>query len=147
METNAKIVICSEIRGEDGAWQRSFYTAAGEAAFESESWRVEYDEPEQTGMEGVHTVLRLNKDRAELERAGSVHCALCFSSGSAHESVYETLYGAFPVTVTTRRLLSHRSMSGAVLELHYTMLLGGAEDEHRLRVMVSKPEGTVVNDE
>ena len=81
METNAKIMICSEMRGEDGAWQRSFYSAAGEAAFEGESWRVEYDEPEQTGMEGVHTVLRLDKDCAELERAGSVRCALRFLNG------------------------------------------------------------------
>lgn len=102
--------------------------------------RVVYEEPAALGMGGVTTTLTVRGGVAELTRAGAVRCAFRFEAGKPHGSVYETPHGSFPAAVETHAVRARIDGRGGVIELRYRLTLGGATDEHRLRLLVRVKE-------
>ena len=112
------------------------YTARGVWEKVEDGWRLAYDEPEETGMGGVATALTLSEQCAVLRRTGAVRCELRFAVGAPHSSWYETPHGSFPAEVVTHALRAKPSARGALVEARYTLTLGGAADEHTLKLLV-----------
>ena len=127
MKRNAKITI----HGKDavsivrGTWERT-----------AEGWRLAYDEPAETEMGAVRTELTLTESAAALTRTGAVRSTFRFAAGAPHSSVYETPYGSFPAEVATHALRHRLDEGGGVIEIRYTLTIGGAADEHRLKILV-----------
>lgn len=127
MKRNAKITIhgrdaASVVRG---TWERT-----------AEGWRLAYDEPAETEMGAVRTELTLTESAAALTRTGAVRSTFRFAAGAPHSSVYETPYGSFPAEVATHALRHRLDEGGGVIEIRYTLTIGGAADEHRLKILV-----------
>jgi uncharacterized beta-barrel protein YwiB (DUF1934 family) len=133
MRRNAKITI----HGNDasctvrGTWERT-----------AEGWRLAYDEPEAAGMGAVRTELTLSDGAARLTRSGAVRSELCLDPGAPHASLYETPYGSFPAAVVTHALRGRLNERGGLFEARYTLTLGGAADERRLRIRIQTEEDT-----
>ena len=131
MERKATITI----RGKDVS-----YTVRGVWAPTEDGWRLAYDEPAEHGMAGVATVLTLSEDRAVLTRTGAVRSEFRFAEGTRHSSVYETPHGSFPAEVATHALRTRLGERGGLFEARYTLTLGGAADEHRLKILIRTEE-------
>ena len=116
------------------------YTARGSVEQIGDGVRVVYEEPAALGMGGVTTVLTVRGGAAELTRTGAVRCAFRFEAGKPHSSVYETAQGRFPAEVETHSVRTRLGARGGIIELRYRLTLGGAAEEHRLRLLVRTKE-------
>ena len=131
MERRATITI----RGKDAS-----YTARGVWASAKNGWRLVYDEPAEHGMAGVTTALALSERCAVLTRTGAVRSEFRFAEGERHSSVYETAHGSFPAEVATHSLRAKLGEHGGLFEARYTLTLGGAADELRLKILIRTEE-------
>ena len=131
MKRNAEITV----RGREET-----YTVRGAVEEIEGGARVVYEEPAALGLGGVTTTLTVRGSVAELARAGAVRCAFRFEAGKAHSSVYETPHGSFPAAVETHAVRARIDGRGGIIELRYRLTLGGAADEHRLRLLVRTEE-------
>lgn len=123
------------IRGKDAA-----YTVRGVWAPTKDGWRLAYDEPAELGMAGVTTALTLSEGRAVLTRTGAVRSEFRFEPDAPHTSVYETPHGSFPSEVVTHALRTKLGGQGGLFEARYTLTIGGAADEHRLKILIRTEE-------
>ena len=120
----------------DGAREEMDCTVSGTLEETDGALCFAYDEPDPSGMGAVRTTVALAEDGVSLTRTGMVRSAFRFAEGAAHESLYETANGSFPARVTTQRLRVKRTARGALIELRYTLELGGVTGEHRLKLLI-----------
>ena len=123
------------IRGRDAA-----YTVRGVWEPCGNGGRLAYDEPAELGMAGVTTTLKLSEGRAVLTRTGAVRSEFRFEPDAPHTSVYETPHGSFPAEVVTHALRTKLGGQGGLFEARYTLTIGGAADEHRLKILIRTEE-------
>ena len=123
------------VRGKDAS-----YTVRGVWETTEDGFRLAYDEPAEYGMAGVTTELALAEGRAALMRTGAVRSEFRFAEGERHSSVYETPHGSFPAEVETRALRARLDGRGGLIDLRYTLTIGGASDEHRLKILIRTEE-------
>lgn len=116
------------------------YRASGVMEPLADGARITYQEPKSLGMGSVTTTLSVRGGVVTLSRSGSVRCALRFEEGKLHRSVYETYYGTFPTELKTHALRAKVDAHGGLVDLHYTLAVGGAPDEHRLKILVRAKE-------
>ena len=102
---------------------------------------LRYAEPESGGMGGVETALTLSEGLAVLRRSGAVRSEFRFAEGVSYQSVYAATPGSFPAVVETHALRVKQSERSVLLELRYRLTIGGAADEHRLRLLARREEG------
>lgn len=118
------------------------YTAHGVMEQAGTDTLLVYDEPGPLGMPGVMTALRLSGSCAVLTRTGAVRSEFRFEEGAPHSSVYETAHGSFPAEVVTHALRTKLGAHGGLVDLRYTLTIGGATDERRLKILVRTEEET-----
>ncbi|MBE7002985.1 MAG: DUF1934 domain-containing protein [Ruminococcaceae bacterium] len=116
------------------------YAARGVIEALEDGVRIVYQEPESLEMGEVTTTLTVRGGAAVLSRDGAVRCALRFEEGKVHRSVYETIYGTFPTELRTHALRAQLDARGGLLDLCYMLAIGGASDEHRLKILVRAKE-------
>ena len=93
----------------------------GKLARDGELYSITYDESELTGLDGTTTMLEIDKDRIVLSRRGNVDSQLVFEQGKKHMGFYETMFGAFTVGVSTRKISSTIADTGGNIEIDYTV--------------------------
>lgn len=142
MKRNAEMTVRARTDYPDGAREDMSYTAPGALEEADGVLRFAYDEPEAAGLGAVRTTLTLAETGAVLTRTGAVRGAFRFAEGAVHESLYETAHGAFSARVTTKKLRIRRDARGALAELRYTLELGGATGEHRLKLLIRTEDET-----
>ena len=116
------------------------YTARGVMESLDGGTRLVYEEPASLGLGGVTTALALTEGRAVLTRSGAVRSELRFEEGVPHSSLYETAHGSFPAEVVTHALRARLGAHGGLVDLRYTLTLGGVPDERRLRLLIRTEE-------
>ena len=116
------------------------YRARGVMERTGDTVRLTYAEPDSLELGAVTTALELWEGGAALTRSGAVRSAFRFAEGVPHRSVYETPYGSFPAEVVTHALRHRLDGRGGLIELRYTLTIGGAADEHRLKLLVRTEE-------
>lgn len=131
MEQNAVITV----RGKDAA-----YTVRGAWRPTADGWMLSYAEPAASGLGAVDTSLAIEGASAVLTRTGAVRSGFRFTEGAAHTSVYETPHGSFPAEVVTHALRTKLNGRGGLVELRYTLRIGGVADEHRLKIRIRTEE-------
>ena len=67
--------------------------------FRDGGWDISYAETELTGLEGVTTTFRVEKDQLTLRRTGQLNSEMVFRLGYAHDSLYQMPFGAFAMLV------------------------------------------------
>ena len=124
----------------DGARENMGYTVRGTLEETAEGLRFTYDEPGGSDMGAVRTAVTLGEGCVLLSRAGAVRSTFRFAEGEPHDSLYETGPGSFPARVTTHALRVKRERRGALAEVRYTLELGGASGEHRLKLLIREED-------
>ena len=86
---------------------------------QGDTWFLEYQETELTGMEGVTTSFEIKEDEIILKRTGKLNSQMVFREGVRHDSLYQMEFGALMLTVCATQIHWELSESGGVIDLVY----------------------------
>ena len=95
----------------------------GTMEFRDGGWDISYAETELTGLEGVTTTFRVEKDRLTLKRTGQLNSEMVFQQGLAHDSLYQMPFGAFLMRVETLSLFYDVVPDGGSIDLCYRVTI------------------------
>ena len=95
----------------------------GTMEFRDNGWEISYVETELTGMEGVTTTFRVEKDQLILKRTGQLRSEMLFRLGYAHDSLYQMPFGAFLMRVETLSLFYDIVPEGGSIDLCYRVTI------------------------
>lgn len=82
-------------------------------------WNICYEESALTGLEGVTTTFRVEKDKVTLSRTGKLHSQMVFQEGVSHNSLYQMEFGALMITVCATRIIAQLDDQGGMIDLIY----------------------------
>lgn len=97
-----------------------------------------YEESEMSGMEGVTTSLRINKNgEVRMKRFGNdvmMDTIMEFAQGKRFQSLYETPYGSFEMEVLTNKIINNLEPENAKgnLFIDYEVALKGLSEARSL---------------
>ena len=95
----------------------------GTMEFRDNGWEISYVETELTGMEGVTTTFRVEKEQLILRRTGQLRSEMMFRLGYAHDSLYQMPFGAFLMRVETLSLFYDIVPEGGSIDLCYRVTI------------------------
>lgn len=95
----------------------------GTMEFRDNGWEISYVETELTGLEGVTTTFRVEKDQLTLKRTGQLRSEMLFRLGYAHDSLYQMPFGAFLMRVETLSLFYDIVPEGGSIDLCYRVTI------------------------
>ena len=91
--------------------------------FRDGGWDISYAESELTGLEGVTTTFRVEKDQLTLRRTGQLNSEMVFRLGYSHDSLYQMPFGAFAMRVETLSLFYDIVPDGGSIDLSYRVTI------------------------
>ena len=95
----------------------------GTMEFRDGGWDISYAETELTGLEGVTTTFRVEKDQLTLRRTGQLNSEMVFRLGYSHDSLYQMPFGALLMTVETTSLFYDLVPDGGSIDLCYRVTI------------------------
>ena len=95
----------------------------GQMEFRDGGWDISYAETALTGLEGVTTTFRVEKDQLTLKRTGQLNSEMVFRLGYAHDSLYQMPFGAFLMRVETTSLFYDIVPDGGSIDLCYRVTI------------------------
>lgn len=95
----------------------------GTMEFRDGGWDISYVETELTGLEGVTTTFRVEKDQLTLRRTGQLNSEMVFRQGFAHDSLYQMPFGALMMRVETLSLFYDILPEGGSIDLAYRVII------------------------
>ena len=99
----------------------------GTMEFRDGGWDISYVESELTGLEGVTTTFRVEKDQLILRRTGQLSSEMVFRQGYAHDSLYQMPFGALMMRVETLSLFYDILPEGGSIDLAYRVIIENAQ--------------------
>lgn len=93
----------------------------GTLDFHNGGWDLSYEESALTGLEGVKTTFRVEKDRVLLERTGKLRSQMVFQEGVRHDSLYQMEFGALMISVCAERVWAQIGYDGGMIDLIYSI--------------------------
>ena len=84
-------------------------------------WKLQYQESELTGLEGVTTTFRVEPDKIVLDRTGKLRSQIVFKEGVGHDSLYQMEFGALMISVYAQRVWAQIGPDGGVIDLVYSI--------------------------
>ena len=98
------------------------YKVSGTCRNSRDGIKIEYTEPELTGMDQTVTTLTAMKDGVvSVNRVGQINTHMIFEEGKQHTSLYETPYGELPIDIQTSSLRHNLSQRGGVMDIKYAI--------------------------
>lgn len=82
-------------------------------------WLLSYEESDLTGLNGVHTTFAVEDHKVTLTRSGGLNSQMVFQEGVAHDSLYQTEFGALMLTVCATKISVNITPDGGVIDLRY----------------------------
>ena len=117
---------------EDGEENNIEFITEGRLGYEEGSYVIEYDESEISGIKNTTTRLLVSDDCVRMARGGSIDTEFVFAQTRQFEAQYETSFGTINVSVFPTQVISEVSDSEGMIDLEYTMKIGGTEAFNRL---------------
>ena len=99
----------------------------GTMEFRDGGWDISYEETELTGLKGATTTFRVEPEQIILTRTGSLNSRMVFRSGVAHDSLYQTEFGALMIRVCATNLFYDITPDGGVIDLVYNIEIENTE--------------------
>lgn len=117
--------IKSTIKQIDGEVNTIDMMTEGELFEKNNSIYLIYHESEVSGMEGSKTMLKISGDTVTMTRFGTTTSKIIFNEMNPMESVYQTPYGNFNMTVKTSTLSTEFDMDklSGFIKVDYEMTL------------------------
>lgn len=102
-------------------------TTEGTMQFRDGGWDISYEESELTGLAGVTTTFRVEKDMVTLTRTGALKSQMVFQKGVVHDSLYQMPFGALMLSVEAISLFYDIVPDGGVIDLSYQINIENTE--------------------
>lgn len=99
----------------------------GTMEFRDNGWDISYEESELTGMAGVTTTFRVERDKVTLTRTGALKSQMVFQKGVVHDSLYQMPFGALMISVEAISLFYDIVPDGGVIDLSYKIDIENTE--------------------
>ena len=99
----------------------------GTMEFRDGGWDISYAESELTGLKGVTTTFRVEKDQLTLRRTGQLNSEMVFRLGYAHDSLYQMPFGTFLMQVETLSLFYDIVSDGGSIDLCYRVTIENSQ--------------------
>ena len=93
----------------------------GTLEFTDGQWVLCYEESALTGLQGVSTKFQIRDKVVTLTRTGKLNSQMVFKEGVAHDSLYQTEFGALMLTVCATRVEANVTESGGTIDLNYNI--------------------------
>ena len=93
----------------------------GTMEFRDNGWDISYQESELTGLAGVTTTFRVERDKVTLTRTGGLKSEMVFQMGVPHESLYQMAFGALMLTVQAKFMYFDIVSDGGTIDLVYSI--------------------------
>ena len=93
----------------------------GTMEYRDNGWDIRYEESALTGLDGVTTTFRVEKDKIILDRTGKLRSQMVFQEGVRHDSLYQMEFGALMLTVCAERVWAQLSPAGGTVDLVYSI--------------------------
>jgi uncharacterized beta-barrel protein YwiB (DUF1934 family) len=128
----------------DGEPETISYRAEGTCRASRDGLKLEYTEPDVTGMDGtVTTVTAFKNGVVSVNRVGKINTHMVFEEGKLHSCIYNTGYFPMQLSILTTRMENGLTAVGGCLDLEYSMEVGGMHaSKNRMRYVVT-PCGVV----
>ena len=91
----------------------------GTMEFREGGWDISYEESALTGLEGVTTTFRVEKDQITLTRTGKLNSQMIFRQGESHDSLYQMEFGTLMLTVEAQFMYFDILPEGGCIDLTY----------------------------
>ena len=91
----------------------------GTMEFREGGWDISYEESALTGLEGVTTTFRVEKDQITLTRTGKLNSQMIFRQGQSHDSLYQMEFGTLMLTVEAKFMYFDIIPEGGTIDLTY----------------------------
>ena len=91
----------------------------GTLEYRDGGWDICYEETDLTGLSGVTTTFRIERDRIILSRTGRLYSEMIFREGVRHDSLYQMEFGTLMITVCASRIIVHIDSHGGMVDLVY----------------------------
>lgn len=98
---------------------------------------VEYDEYGENG-ECTHTRVTSTAAGVDIDRSGTALPGLRLRVGERQNGVYSLEFGSIEIEYTAERIDCRLAESGGVLEMRYSMSIGGIASTNTVRLTVSR---------
>lgn len=105
----------------DGREERSEFETSAAYYRRNGAYYLIYRESELTGLEGVTTTLRIERDNLILKRMGRVQLRQEYRQDLLSAGVYATPFGKIPMSVRTSALESDLTAMGGRITLKYDL--------------------------
>jgi uncharacterized beta-barrel protein YwiB (DUF1934 family) len=129
--------IILNVRGshvEDGEEDSLELLTEGLLTRQDDTYVIEYDESEMSGMENTRTRVILEGDKVWLQRTGATESRFEFNRSQRYEAVYETPYGPLQMSIMPTRVRSDITDSGGRIGLEYVIQVGGQSALNKLDI-------------
>lgn len=144
-KTRVKIKIYSHIDNLDDSGLISGDSEISESLYDgfldacADAAIIEYEERTDDGNT-VSCSVKTEGERVYVKRFGAVDTEMVFEEGLAHTSIYKIPPFSFDMTVTARKIRGTLSLEKN-LELIYSMEIGGAKKDCRMKISVNSAGG------
>ena len=135
-------LLAAEAGQEDCEPGETYVETLGIMYRDKDTFVIQYEESELTGMEGSVTHLCFPVDDPEnitMLRDGEVKTNLVFSPGGRYISAYETFAGTFELSVVTEMVQNTVGYGGGDIEIAYTLEIRGVATERTFLSVSVKP--------
>ena len=114
-------------RYEDQAPEVIELVTEGTMEFRDNGWDIAYEESALTGLEGVTTTFRVEKEQITLTRTGKLNSQMIFRQGETHDSLYQMEFGTLMLTVEAKFMYFDILPDGGSIDLTYGISIENTE--------------------
>ena len=123
----------------DGEAEKNKSSYVGTMRIADGAITLSYKEADENGT--VSCSIVADGKRATVRRNGSIVSTLVFEENEVFETVYSIPPYKFDMTVRTERLINTLSIFGGMLEIIYSMDVGGAKKNAKMKIEASEVTG------
>ena len=127
MKNNVVLAIRGSQKYEDQEPEVIELVTEGTMEFRDGGWDICYEESALTGLEGVTTTFRVEKDQITLTRTGKLNSQMIFRQGERHDSLYQMEFGTLMLTVEAKFMYFDILPEGGSIDLTYGISIENTE--------------------
>ena len=140
MQKKTLIQVTGSQRYPDGSEDKMDFVTVGQLHIRQGNFYILYKESEVTGMAGVTTSLRVEKDKVVLNRMGAVDLKQIFEPGVLNSSTYVTAFGSLYLSVFTEHMEINLTDQGGSITLKYNLFADDELVSHNTLTMIIKED-------
>lgn len=121
MKYNVVLSICGRQAYQDQEPDSIELVTEGTMELRDGGWDISYVESDLTGLEGVTTTFRVEREKVILTRRGKLSSQMVFQTGVAYDSLYQMDFGTLMMRICTKQIFFDITPDGGFIDLSYTI--------------------------